>query len=386
MDIRKFPLFETLFTLLIIFSTTTVLYLYTSGYRINRTSTNTIDLSKTGMISAKSLPEGATVFLDGKVATATNDTISGIEPGKHRLKIVKKGFVEWEKELEVFPELVTDITAVLISQTPRIEPLTNTGISSASLSNSMDKVAYTTSGEETNGVWVMQIGNYTLSIFRPNSSIVLVDTTRVKYSGAKSIEWSYDDKNLIIEGPNGVNYMADLVNNTAETTTSPQIARDTWISELDKKRTAFVEKIDIPDNVRNIALSPKSEWSPDQKKFMYTVQSGDMMSYYVYNLEKPLPIGENRETTVMSLKASDPQPKLVWYPDSYHFVVVEGDILNNKKGTISLVRIDGTNKTEIYNNTLYSDLVFSSPSGDRILIITSFKSSGQTDLYSVSIR
>ncbi len=232
----------------------------------------------------------------------------------------------------------------------------------------------------------MQIGNYTLSIFRPNSSIVLVDTTRVKYSGAKSIEWSYDDKNLIIEGPNGVNYMADLVNNTAETTTSPQIARDTWISELDKKRTAFVEKIDIPDNVRNIALSPKSEWSPDQKKFMYTVQSGDMMSYYVYNLEKPLPIGENRETTVMSLKASDPQPKLVWYPDSYHFVVVEGDILNNKKGTISLVRIDGTNKTEIYNNTLYSDLVFSSPSGDRILIITSFKSSGQTDLYSVSIR
>jgi hypothetical protein len=35
---------------------------------------------------------------------------------------------------------------------------------------------------------------------------------------------------------------------------------------------------------------------------------------------------------------------------------------------------------------LYSDRAFSTPGGDKIIILTSFKSGDQTDLYTVSIR
>lgn len=124
---KRFRFLETFLTVIIIMGITTVLFLYTSGYRLSKGKEKPIDLSKTGMVSAKSIPDGASVYLDGKITTATNDTIPGVKPGIHNLRIVKKGFVEWQKDIEVFEQLVTDMTAVLVSQSPRLEPLTNTG-------------------------------------------------------------------------------------------------------------------------------------------------------------------------------------------------------------------------------------------------------------------
>ena len=67
-------------------------------------------------------------------------------------------------------------------------------------------------------------------------------------------------------------------------------------------------------------------------------------------------------------------------------IITEGNPDVDKVGIISLIRIDGTNKTEIYNNTLYSDKVFPTPSGDKIVVLTSFKSDAKTDLYATGIR
>jgi hypothetical protein len=88
----------------------------------------------------------------------------------------------------------------------------------------------------------------------------------------------------------------------------------------------------------------------------------------------------------MTLDANSPQPKINWYTDSFHLILVEGNVEEEKKGVVSLIRIDGSNKSEIYNNTLYSDKAFSTPGGDKVIILTSFKSGDQTDLYTVSIR
>jgi hypothetical protein len=365
---------------------TTILYLYTQGYRLNKNTGVNIELTKTGMVSAKSIPEGATVYFDGVIKTATNDTLSGIKPGKHTLKIVKKGFVEWTKEIEVYEELVTDITAILVSQSPRLEPLTNTGAKYPTISNNMDKIAFVTNDAEKPGIWVIQIGEQSFNIFRPDAKAALVDTKFVKYSSAEELKWSPDDKNILVKGTNNLYYFADLDKGVAETTTAPKLTIDDWASKIDTKRVDFVSKIEIPEEMKSIALNETSIWAPDQKKFLYSVKTNDEIEYKVYNLEKPIPVGEKVETTVFKTKANDPQPKLVWYPDSFHLIMVEGNIKETNKGTISLIRIDGTNKTEVYNNTLFSDQVFAVPSGDRIIILTSFKSQGQTDLYSVSIR
>ena len=144
--------------------------------------------------------------------------------------------------------------------------------------------------------------------------------------------------------------------------------------------------VKIPQEVVDKALSKDAYWAPDEKKFLYTKQNGNKLEYWVYNFEIPLPIGEKTESLVMTTDIDAPQPKINWYSDSFHFVIVEGDVENEKKGTVSLIRIDGTNKTEIYNNTLYSDAAFSSTGGEKVMILTSFKSGEQTDLYTVSIR
>ena len=106
------------------------------------------DVEKTGMIGVKSIPDRASVYIDGKIRTATDDTVAGIAPGYHELKIVKKGFHEWSKTIEVFEQLVTDITAVLVSQSPRLEPLTNTGAKYPSVSPSLTKLAYFSTDSE----------------------------------------------------------------------------------------------------------------------------------------------------------------------------------------------------------------------------------------------
>ena len=388
MDMEKLKsTFQTVVSLAILFGISTVLYLYTSGYRLERMGNNAIDITKTGMVSAKSFPESANVYLNGILVSATNDTISGISPGEHKLKILKKGFVEWTKEIEVFPELVTDITAVLVSQSPRLEPLTNTGAKAPSISPSLNKLAYFSSDDEDPGIWVIPLSSPGgISLFRSNPTIAIKDTRFTKYSWGENIEWGPEENQLLVKGTNEVFYLVDLELNTAQTTGSPELVRETWGDILLEKRTDFVEKLEIDEGIKALAISDKTMWSPDEKKIFYAAAAGDQTQYKVYNFEKPLPIGEKVETIVFETNSANPQPIFSWYSDSFHLIMVEGDVASENEGTISLIRIDGTNKAEIYNNTLHLDKVFSTPGGDKVIMLTSYKSSGQTDLYTVSIR
>src|SRR3989338_7567661 len=94
---RLRDILQTILSLLVIAGVSTALYLYTAGFRLQKDPTAGFDLAKTGMVNAKSVPESASVYLDGKLVSATNDTIAGLKPGIHDLRIFKKGFVEWKK-------------------------------------------------------------------------------------------------------------------------------------------------------------------------------------------------------------------------------------------------------------------------------------------------
>jgi hypothetical protein len=379
--------FQTLLTLIILLGITTLIFLYTSGFRLQRgEKDNEIDLAKTGMVSAKSLPEGASVYLDDELVTATNDTISGLEPGMHTLKMAKKGYEEWEKEIEVFEELVTDITAILVSQSPMFEPLTNTGARNPSVSPSLTQLAYFSSDEQSPGVWVIPINQGGLNLFRANPSVVLEDTRVNKYSDGKSITWSPSEKQLLVETNDEFYYLVDLENNSAQSVANPEEILDNWQDVLKKEREDFVSKLEISEEIAQLAISDNVSWAPDEKKFLYTQQEGDQLHYKVYNMEKPLPVGEKVETTVFTTNINDPQPEITWYADSFHLILTEGNIEEESQGTISLIRIDGSNKVEIYGGSIHSPKVYSVPTGDKIIILTSFKSGDQTDLYTVGIR
>ncbi len=353
---------------------------------MSRKEDRTIDFTQTGMISAKSIPNGANVYLNGVLLTATDDTISGIEPGIHNLKIVKKGFVTWTKDIEVFPELVTDVTSVLVSQSPRLEPLTNTGARTPTISPTLSKLAYFSKEPESSGIRVITLAQEGISLFRSTPSTILSDTPRIAYSNGLSLEWSPDEKELLVEVEKDVFYVVDLENNSAIIVKDPVVTRTAWTEELTKKRADFLQKVEIPEDIRKLATDQKSVWAPDGRKFLYTVINAGNIEYRVYNMEQPIPVGEQVENVTLTIKQTDPQPKVSWFADSFHLIVTQGYTETDKKGVISLIRIDGTNMTELYNNTLYSDQVYSAPSGDKIIMLTSFKSGEQTDLYTISIR
>lgn len=385
---KKLGYLETFLTIVILGGVTTILYLYTSGYRLNKNDDGIIDMEKTGMIGVKSIPDGASVYLDDKLVTATDDNISGIKPGMHTIKVVKKGFLEWTKEIEVFEQLVTDITAVLVSQSARLEPLTDTGANHPSISPSLTKIAYFSFDTEEPGIWVMPLTGVNLGLFKTNPTAAIEDTKYTTYSNGEEIMWSPNENNLLVKSSEDTYYLVDLTSNSAQTTLKPEEVLDEWKQELKDKRENFINNsvFIVPEEIIELALSDDSVWAPDEKKFLYTKEEGNQIQYWVYNFEVPIPIGEKRESMVFSVDKDQPQPSISWYTDSFHLILVEGNIEEEKTGTVSLIRIDGTNKTEVYNNTLYSNLALSSPGGDKIIVVTSFKSGGQTDLYTVSIR
>lgn len=411
---------QTIVAAVVILGATTAIFLYTSGYRLskdkNGDSKNGVEVSQTGMINVKSVPDGANVYLDGELETATNGTISGLKPGNYNLKIMKSGFTVWEKQIEVFPELVTDITAILISQGPRLEPLTNAGAKRPVISPSLNKVAFFSRNSSTPGVWVIPLTGEGLNLFRSNPSVVLEDEPGTFYSRGESIKWSPNEKELLvqgqqIEGQGSDYYLVDLSSGGTRYVPNPQTIQNEWDEKLVQKRVDFIEKLSIPEDLRGIATSPDTLWAPDGKKFMFVCTKGGVdqsrlnelgfenapvcdlgnytgepkLEYHVYNMEKPIPVGERVETTVFETNAYENQPYVSWYEDSFHMILAEKQP-DLTEGKISLIRIDGTNRTEVYNNTLYSDKVFSSPGGDKIIFLTSFKSGDQTNLYTVGIR
>ena len=168
--------------------------------------------------------------------------------------------MDWTKDIEVFPELVTDITAVLISQSPRLEPLTNTGAYYPTISPSLSKLAYFSKDTEEPGLWVIPLSQGALSIFRTSPYIALKDTPSLKYSASNSIEWSPDEKYLLIGIDSKIFYLIDLQNNSSKLVTKPEDVRTSWIKITTEKRQAFVDKLDIPENIKTLAVSPKSVW------------------------------------------------------------------------------------------------------------------------------
>jgi hypothetical protein len=369
-------------------SLTVTIFLYTAGYRLNRNKdTKVVDIKQTGMISAKSLPDGANVYLNGELKTATDGVISGLQPGSYNLRILKNGFVSWDKTVQVFPELVTDITAVLVSQSPRLEPLTNTGAKEPTISPSLNKIAFFSGDGSAPGVWVIPLTGDALSLFRSNPYVVLEDAPGKFYSKGKSITWSPDEKEILVEVSEQAGYyLVDLTNGKSSLVTDVTKLRREWAEELTKRRLDFIERLDIPRDLRTIATDPQTIWAPDEKKFLYKVKNPTETEFRVYNMEKPIPVGEKVESIVFKIANTEQEPAISWYADSFHLILTEMEKENPARGKVSLIRIDGTNKVELFNNNMYSNRVYSSANGDKVILLTSFKSGNQTDLYTVGIR
>jgi len=85
---------------------------YSLGYHIDYRE---LKVFKTGIISIKSQPAGASVFVNGaSIAQETPARIEELKPGIYKVEVRREGFFPWQKDLAVRPNMVTKAEDIVL--------------------------------------------------------------------------------------------------------------------------------------------------------------------------------------------------------------------------------------------------------------------------------
>ena len=358
----------TIVTLIVIMVAAGVAILLAKGYTFSPKEKRIVG---TGIMTVSSEPDAASVYLDGHLSTATNATISSLPPKTYSVKIVKEGFIPWEKSVAVNEGLVTALKVTLFPAIPTMYPLTFNGVVNPVLSPDGSKLAFIVPSGKKAGVWVWtQTRNQPISFARSAEPHQIITNSVNDFSKA-SLRWSADSKQVLATVGES-NFLLDGERLNTEPRDITPILQSTikgWEDDTRAKDEARI--LAIKDSglrkVASTSASPTTgdsagvRWSPDETKMMIGLN--------VYDLE------EGKKYDLPSAKA------LLWLPDSRHIILVEDS-------TISIIDFDGTNKAIIYAGKSEDSFVFPWPDSSRLVIISSFPTptASEPNLYGINLR
>jgi len=397
-------LFIPLLILLFLGVATAVVILIGRGYQFNFISGRP-EFFGTGLLVATSNPDGAQVFVNGHLTTATNNTIN-LSPGNYDIKIFKDGYFSWGKNIKITKEIVSKATATLFPIAPKLESITQTGVTSPVVDPSFTKIAYTVASQSAvkNGVYILNMNGSTLLSLQSNASQIANDTTDT-FSKAQ-LSWSPDGKSLfatISAGARTTTYLLDATGMNASpkdiTETLSQV-QDDWNKMILAKDTARLAA--LKPALRTILTTDFSilAWSPDETKILYTASTSATIPEVIV----PPLIGTDSTTEIRTIQqgnayvydikedrnykildnaqhpTANAQYPLFWYADSLHLIYV-----NN--GRITLEEYDGQNPTIVYAGPFLYTSVFPWPSADKIVILTNLNNPNIVpNLYTVELK
>ncbi|MBI2017759.1 PEGA domain-containing protein [Candidatus Daviesbacteria bacterium] len=370
----------TIITLAVIAFSAGIAIFLAKGYTFSPTEKRIVG---TGIINITSEPDAASVFIDGHLTTATNATVSSLSPKSYTVRVVKEGFIPWERLVEVKEGVVTAVKVTLFPAIPTIYPLTFSGVLNPSLSPDGSKLAYIVPANNNNlkkaGVWVWtMVRNQPIAFARSSEPHQIASNTTTDFSKA-TLKWSPDSKQVLAVTPtatvDGNNYLLEsesMNNDPRDITPILSATLSAWEEDIESKEMARVMTIN-DDRLRKIASDSASlSWAPDETKFM----ASSSAEVKVYDLE------DNERSSSVSKDYKLPKAlAYIWLPDSRHIVLVE-------EGAISMVDFDGTNKAVIYVGKFEDSFVFPWPDSSRFVIISSFPTptASEPNLYGINLR
>jgi len=384
-------------------------------------------LKPTGLLVANSIPNGAQVWIDSKLKTATNQTIA-LPPGQYKVEIKKPGYSTWEKNLQINKEIAVTTDAHLFPLAPDLKALGFTGIINPNLSPDGTKVVYfippadttaSPSSEITTapiaidplkeiGVGIINLTEKTLkSSFKPR----ILAKTRPDFNfDQATIEWSPDSRKILLTiiQDNDKKYFILDVNQTYDFTILPiintppaQVLKTIakWQNERELEKKGLFSK--LPEAMKTI-LKEKCQnvtFSPTETKILYQAAEAIKIpeklitkeiisastqkeernlvakNWYVYDLK------EDKNFLILKEENSK-KTQIRWFPTSKHLLLVE------KGKKIEIVEYDGTNRITVYAGPFENDFVFPFPSGKSLLISTSLNSNKEKfpHLYAISLQ
>ncbi|MCL4339210.1 PEGA domain-containing protein [Patescibacteria group bacterium] len=384
---------------------------YSRGYRFNLQDK---ELTPTGILSATSYPEGASIWLNDKLTSATNVSIS-LLPGWYNLRIGKEGYQSWEKQIRIQGEVVTRADALLIPTNPSLRALTITGVTDPTLSSTGGRVAYLVTTDEASysaslkpktGVWVMDLKSGPLGgqsepkqIYTANGSEIWKDA---------SIIWSPDEKQIILKFSKTEEKMETVYSAYQIYVDNPNILPTDVTSSWETLVTDWQETQKLKDNAAIDSLPPlvatflhtaasDIRFSPDDTKILYEATSSATLAqvivppligtnttqesrsivpgkYYIYDTK------EDKNFFIVDTKSINSPQAITWYTDSKHIILIE-------KGSIYIVDYDGSNIRTVYTGPFEGDIVFPWASSDKLVILTNFyKPQSIPNLYEIDLR
>ena len=382
---------------------------YAQGYRLSlgkNLSKNGIQLTPTGLLVATSTPDGASVYIDDHLTSATDTTID-LPPGEYTVKIVKEEYLPWEKKLKIQKEVVTQTEALLFPVAPRLESLTKTGVLNPAADPGRSMLAFgvaSASASMKNGVYVLDMTASPILALR-NSSVQIANDTSYPLSRG-TFEWSPNGRELLVRDERTkATYRlrtSEFNNNASDVTATVPVIKAQWEQDAKEIEEAKLETLRpglqefIRDNFKIIA------WSADETKILYEASSSgekDEKRTIPLFIEPPL-IGTNGQPETREIKPGqyyvydikedknfylkDIDPNLLhplWFSDSRHFVFIE-------ERQIKVMEYDGTNKTVVYSGPFEGNFVYPWPDGSRLVITTSLNPQGgvAANLYTINLK
>ncbi|MCX5708304.1 MAG: PEGA domain-containing protein [Candidatus Omnitrophica bacterium] len=101
---------------------------YTMGYQFDR---NTLKFTRTGLISLKSDPQGASVYLDQVLLNEkTPCSVNEVLPGTHHIRLSLEGYYPYSSDIEVSPSKVSRMEKIILfSLRPDVQQLNKERVS-----------------------------------------------------------------------------------------------------------------------------------------------------------------------------------------------------------------------------------------------------------------
>lgn len=337
---RRFRRVLFYFFVLLFFITTPVVLFYAQGYKYDFEQKKFVE---TGAFYIKSYPKKAKVFVNNTLlGKSTPVLIKGLLPHRYSIRVEHEQFTSWNKNLEVYPGLVTKAESILLFPTePKTNLLHEQTIESFYVSPDKERVLFigletqpntqqikdselSSSSSTEKGIWIQE--------FKDNSAAIQLVK---RNSDISFIQWSQNSKYFVFYSENQW-FLNDIQKPSESTNLTTLLGNDisnvNW-STKDSENLYFL---------RNSQLF-RFEWRSKSTILI----AENIAKYQIYNNKIYTVVAPNKFLYETNLNGEDHRQIILSYPDN-----VTVDTIHVSNSGIVLVKDTNKNLYRINNGLL----------------------------------